>query len=104
MDLPSKVNITTSPLSHVQVANMVSRELEKECIVVFDEAHNIDNVCIEVSSQQRIKQHSMFLQRISTRVTVAQSTWRRTMICAGPKRTFGSSDGSLACQKIHKHL
>ena len=27
---------------------MVSRELEKECIVVFDEAHNIDNVCIEV--------------------------------------------------------
>ena len=31
-----------------QVSNMVSRELEKECIVVFDEAHNIDNVCIEV--------------------------------------------------------
>lgn len=29
---------------------MVSRELEKECVVVFDEAHNIDNVCIEVES------------------------------------------------------
>ncbi len=29
---------------------MVSRELDKECIIVFDEAHNIDNVCIEVSS------------------------------------------------------
>ena len=28
---------------------MVSRELEKECVVGFDEAHNIDNVCIEVS-------------------------------------------------------
>ena len=28
----------------------VSRELEKECIVVFDEAHNIDNVCIEALS------------------------------------------------------
>ena len=27
---------------------MVSRDLEKQCIVVFDEAHNIDNVCIEV--------------------------------------------------------
>lgn len=26
---------------------MVSREMERECIVVFDEAHNIDNVCIE---------------------------------------------------------
>jgi DNA excision repair protein ERCC-2 len=31
-----------------QVSQMVSRELEKECIIVFDEAHNIDNVCIEV--------------------------------------------------------
>lgn len=27
---------------------MVSRELDKECVIVFDEAHNIDNVCIEV--------------------------------------------------------
>mmetsp|Transcript_27360 Transcript_27360/g.33406 ORF Transcript_27360/g.33406 Transcript_27360/m.33406 type:complete len:795 (-) Transcript_27360:280-2664(-) len=33
-----------------KVANMVSKELEKECIVVFDEAHNIDNVCIEALS------------------------------------------------------
>jgi len=31
---------------------MVSRELEKECVVVFDEAHNIDNVCIEVRIHQ----------------------------------------------------
>mmetsp|Transcript_10674 Transcript_10674/g.39175 ORF Transcript_10674/g.39175 Transcript_10674/m.39175 type:complete len:789 (+) Transcript_10674:294-2660(+) len=30
-----------------KVASLVSRELERECIVVFDEAHNIDNVCIE---------------------------------------------------------
>ena len=30
-----------------KVSNMVSREMEKECVVVFDEAHNIDNVCIE---------------------------------------------------------
>jgi DNA excision repair protein ERCC-2 len=27
-----------------KVAGLVSRSLEKECIVVFDEAHNIDNV------------------------------------------------------------
>ncbi len=31
-----------------KVSQMVSREMEKECVVVFDEAHNIDNVCIEV--------------------------------------------------------
>ena len=40
----------------LQVSNMVSRELEKECIVVFDEAHNIDNVCIEVSTNH----HKLF--------------------------------------------
>lgn len=30
-----------------KIAERVSRELAKDCIVVFDEAHNIDNVCIE---------------------------------------------------------
>lgn len=30
-----------------KVAEMVSKEMSKDAIVVFDEAHNIDNVCIE---------------------------------------------------------
>ncbi|CCU82239.1 DNA repair helicase RAD3 [Blumeria hordei DH14] len=33
--------------SRRMVAERVSKELSKDCIVVFDEAHNIDNVCIE---------------------------------------------------------
>eukprot|EP01039_Chlorochromonas_danica_P002251 gene2251-2465_t len=33
-----------------KVSNLISRELEAESIVVFDEAHNIDNVCIEALS------------------------------------------------------
>ena len=33
-----------------KVSNLVSRELEAESVVVFDEAHNIDNVCIEALS------------------------------------------------------
>ena len=33
-----------------KVSGMVSRELERECVVVFDEAHNIDTVCIEALS------------------------------------------------------
>jgi Rad3-related DNA helicase len=32
------------------VVGTVSKEMEKECVVVFDEAHNIDNVCIEALS------------------------------------------------------
>lgn len=30
-----------------KIADRVSKDLSKDCIVVFDEAHNIDNVCIE---------------------------------------------------------
>ncbi|VDO21825.1 unnamed protein product [Schistosoma margrebowiei] len=33
-----------------KIANIVSRELPKNSVVVFDEAHNIDNVCIESMS------------------------------------------------------
>lgn len=33
-----------------KVSQLVSRELARESIVVFDEAHNIDNVCIESMS------------------------------------------------------
>lgn len=33
-----------------KVAKMVSKELESESIIVFDEAHNIDSVCIEALS------------------------------------------------------
>mmetsp|Transcript_14369 Transcript_14369/g.23917 ORF Transcript_14369/g.23917 Transcript_14369/m.23917 type:complete len:770 (+) Transcript_14369:56-2365(+) len=45
-----------------KIANMVSRELEKECIIVFDEAHNIDNVCIEalsVNLNSKTLEHSL---------------------------------------------
>lgn len=30
-----------------KIADRVSKELAKDCIIIFDEAHNIDNVCIE---------------------------------------------------------
>ncbi|XP_068684065.1 general transcription and DNA repair factor IIH helicase subunit XPD-like isoform X2 [Montipora foliosa] len=33
-----------------KIADLVSKELEKSSVVVFDEAHNIDNVCIESMS------------------------------------------------------
>ena len=33
-----------------KVAGLVSRDFEDNAIVVFDEAHNIDNVCIEALS------------------------------------------------------
>ncbi|XP_078161794.1 RAD3-like DNA-binding helicase protein [Carex rostrata] len=39
-----------------KVASFISKEMQKECVVVFDEAHNIDNVCIEALSVSIRKQ------------------------------------------------
>jgi DNA excision repair protein ERCC-2 len=33
-----------------KIAERVSKDFSKDCIIVFDEAHNIDNVCIEALS------------------------------------------------------
>jgi len=55
-----------------KVANMVSRELERECVVVFDEAHNIDNVCIEALSvnlrQQTLDGASRNIAQLTQRI------------------------------------
>ncbi|KAK9841666.1 hypothetical protein WJX74_009815 [Apatococcus lobatus] len=61
-----------------KVANMVSRELEKECIVVFDEAHNIDNVCIEALSvnirQQTLNLAGSNITRLRSAIDKAKAT------------------------------
>lgn len=33
-----------------KVVGIILKEMDKECVVVFDEVYNIDNVCIEVLS------------------------------------------------------
>ena len=38
------------------MAGIISKEMQRECVVVFDEAHNIDNVCIEALSVSVRKQ------------------------------------------------
>ncbi|KAJ7172483.1 hypothetical protein C8R46DRAFT_1086107 [Mycena filopes] len=38
-----------------KVAEQVSKEMSKDAIVVFDEAHNIDNVCIEIKTTNSSK-------------------------------------------------
>ncbi|CAJ1912924.1 unnamed protein product [Cylindrotheca closterium] len=55
-----------------KVAKMVSKELEAESIIVFDEAHNIDSVCIEALSvtinDRGLEQATRSLGRLSTEV------------------------------------
>nr|CCA21515.1 predicted protein putative [Albugo laibachii Nc14] len=55
-----------------KVSQLVSRAFEKESIIVFDEAHNIDNVCIEALSvdlnRRSLDRASRNLGSISTQV------------------------------------
>lgn len=56
-----------------KVAKMVSKELEAESILVFDEAHNIDSVCIEALSvtinERGLEQATRSLGRLSSEVS-----------------------------------
>ncbi|KAL7487638.1 hypothetical protein ACHAW6_013205 [Cyclotella cf. meneghiniana] len=56
-----------------KVAKMVSKELEAESIIVFDEAHNIDSVCIEALSvtihERNLEQATRSLGRLSSEVS-----------------------------------
>jgi len=45
-----------------KIASLVSKSLSRDCIVVFDEAHNIDNVCLEslsVNINRQILAHGL---------------------------------------------
>jgi DNA excision repair protein ERCC-2 len=61
-----------------KVAKMVSKELESESIIVFDEAHNIDSVCIEALSvtinERGLEQATRSLGRLSSEVSRIKRT------------------------------
>ena len=50
MQLANVVVYSYQYLLDPKVAGIISKEMQKESVVVFDEAHNIDNVCIEALS------------------------------------------------------
>ena len=56
-----------------KIADRVSKELSKDCIVVFDEAHNIDNVCIESLSidltDDSLRRATRSVTNLETRIT-----------------------------------
>ena len=66
-----------------KVASLVSSSLEKECVVVFDEAHNIDNVCIEALSvnlrQQTLENAGRSITTLNTKIDRAKQTDERRL-------------------------
>jgi len=61
-----------------KVAKMVSKELEQESIIVFDEAHNLDNICIEALSVEinaiGLEKASKSISRLSREVAKMKAT------------------------------
>eukprot|EP00658_Telonema_sp_P-2_P006883 TRINITY_DN12589_c0_g1_i1.p1 TRINITY_DN12589_c0_g1~~TRINITY_DN12589_c0_g1_i1.p1 ORF type:complete len:593 (+),score=180.26 TRINITY_DN12589_c0_g1_i1:151-1929(+) len=60
-----------------KIANLISKELVDDSVVVFDEAHNIDNVCIEVMTvavnQDTLNKASSNLSKLATEVDKAKA-------------------------------
>jgi len=61
-----------------KIAERVSKELSKDCIVVFDEAHNIDNVCIESLStditEDSLRKATRGAQNLETKISEMKDT------------------------------
>lgn len=61
-----------------KIAERVSKELSKDCIVVFDEAHNIDNVCIESLSidltEDSLRKAARGASNLETKITEMKDT------------------------------
>ncbi|KAI5597181.1 hypothetical protein BDE02_02G050800 [Populus trichocarpa] len=61
-----------------KVAGIISKEMQKESVVVFDEAHNIDNVCIEALSvsvrRQTLDAASRNISRIEQEINRFKAT------------------------------
>jgi DNA excision repair protein ERCC-2 len=61
-----------------KIAERVSNELSKDCIVVFDEAHNIDNVCIESLStditEDSLRRATRGAENLANKITEMRET------------------------------
>ncbi|KAK0705177.1 hypothetical protein B0H67DRAFT_546004 [Lasiosphaeris hirsuta] len=61
-----------------KISERVSKDLSKDCIVVFDEAHNIDNVCIESLStditEDSLRKATRGAQHLETKISEMQAS------------------------------
>lgn len=66
-----------------KIAERVSKDLSKDCIVVFDEAHNIDNVCIESLStditEDSLRKATRGAQNLETKINQMRETDQRAL-------------------------
>jgi len=77
-----------------KISNLVSKELSRECIVVFDECHNIDNVCIE----------SFSININNKNLSLAANNLKRLEQLVSQERQFSTSKLQKEYQSLVKGL
>ncbi|KAI1076484.1 putative excision repair protein rhp3 [Whalleya microplaca] len=86
-----------------KIAERVSKEFSKDCIVVFDEAHNIDNVCIESLStditEDSLRKASRGAQNLERKITEMKETDREQLENEYQKLVEGLRDADEARQE-----
>ncbi|ROT34944.1 DNA repair helicase [Sodiomyces alkalinus F11] len=86
-----------------KIAERVSRELSKDCIVVFDEAHNIDNVCIESLStditEDSLRKAARGAQNLERRISEMKDTDQEQLQNEYQKLVEGLRDADEARQE-----
>ncbi|KAK9424495.1 hypothetical protein AB5N19_01311 [Seiridium cardinale] len=86
-----------------KIAERVSKEFSKDCIVVFDEAHNIDNVCIESLSQDitedSLRKATRGAQNLERKINEMRETDREQLESEYQKLVEGLRDQDEARQE-----
>ncbi|KXJ89685.1 DNA repair helicase [Microdochium bolleyi] len=86
-----------------KIAERVSKDFSKDCIVVFDEAHNIDNVCIESLStditEDSLRKATKGAQNLDRKIREMKETDREQLENEYQKLVEGLRDASDARQE-----
>jgi DNA excision repair protein ERCC-2 len=86
-----------------KIAERVSRDFSKDCIIVFDEAHNIDNVCIESLStditEDSLRKATRGAQNLESRISQMRETDQEQLQNEYQKLVEGLRDADEARQE-----
>lgn len=86
-----------------KIAERVSKDFSKDCIVVFDEAHNIDNVCIESLStditEDSLRKATRGAQNLENKISQMRDTDQQQLQNEYEKLVQGLRDADEARQE-----
>lgn len=86
-----------------KIAERVSKELSKDSIIVFDEAHNIDNVCIESLStditEDSLRKATRGAQNLDRKISEMRETDQQQLQDEYEKLVQGLRDADEARQE-----